>query len=249
MPIRRLVLAALLAGAALPAAALDLSAMTEEERAAFRAEVRAYLLENPEVLTEAISVLESREQQAQIDADRALVAENLEAIVADGHSWIGGNPEGDVTVVEFMDYRCGYCRRAFQEVEDLVANDGNVRFILKEFPILGPQSDLASRFAIAVQQLHGAEEYKGVHDALMLMQTDVDEAALTRLAEGFALDPAPILERMNAPEVQAVIDENHALAQVLGITGTPTFVFGDEMVRGYIPLEVMRGIVEEERAG
>jgi protein-disulfide isomerase len=88
-----------------------------------------------------------------------------------------------------------------------------------------------------------------VHDALMLMQTDVDETSLTRLAESFALDPAPILERMETPEVQAVIDENHALAQVLGISGTPTFVFGDEMVRGYVPLSVMQGIVEEERAG
>lgn len=249
MPFRRLALAALLAGAALPAAALDLASMTDEEREAFRAEVRAYLLDHPEVLTEAISVLESREQERQVEADRALVADNLQAIVDDGHSWVGGNPEGDVTVVEFMDYRCGYCRRAFQEVEDLVAGDGNIRFILKEFPILGPQSDLASRFAISVQQLHGPDTYKDVHDALMLMQTDVDETSLTRLAESFALDPAPILERMDAPEVQAVIDQNHTLAQTLGISGTPTFVFGDEMVRGYVPLNVMQGIVEQERAG
>jgi len=249
MPIRRLALAALLAGLALPAAAQDLTAMTDEEREAFRAEVRAYLLDNPEVLTEAISVLESREQQRQVDADQALVARNLQAIVEDGHSWVGGNPEGDVTVVEFMDYRCHYCRQAFQEVEDLVSGDGNVRFILKEFPILGAQSDLSSRFAIAVQQIHGADTYKQVHDALMLMESDVDEQSLTRLAEGFALDPAPLLERMDAPEVQAVIDENHALAQTLGISGTPTFVFGDQMVRGYVPLTVMQDIVEEERAG
>ena len=249
LPIRRLVLATLLAGAALPASAFDINAMSEEERAAFRAEIRAYLLDTPEVLTEAISVLESREQQRQLDADRALVAENLQAIMNDGHSWVGGNPDGDVTVVEFMDYRCGYCRRSFQEVENLVATDGNVRFILKEFPILGPQSDLASRFAISVHQIHGDDAYKDVHDALMLMQTDVDEASLTRLAESFALDPAPILDRMEAPEVQAVIDENLALAEALGISGTPTFVFGDEMVRGYVPLKVMQDIVEEERAG
>ena len=249
MPFRRLALAALLAGAALPAAALDLNAMTEEEREAFRAEVRSYLLENPEVLTEAISVLESREQQRQIEADQALVQQSMDAIANDGHSWVGGNPEGDVTVVEFMDYRCHYCRQAFQEVEDLVSVDGNIRFILKEFPILGPQSDLSSRFAIAVQQLHGPDAYKDVHDALMLLQADADEGSLSRLAESLDLDPAPILERMGAPEVQAVIDENHALAQTLGISGTPTFVFGDQMVRGYVPLNVMQEIVEEERAG
>jgi protein-disulfide isomerase len=249
MPFRRLALAALLAGVALPAAALDLNAMSPEEREAFRAEVRAYLLDNPEVLTEAISVLEGREQQRQVEADEALVTDNLQAIAEDGHSWVGGNPDGDVTVVEFMDYRCHYCRQAFQEVEDLVSGDGNVRFILKEFPILGPQSDLSSRFAIAVQQIHGDDLYKQVHDALMLMETDVDEQSLTRLAESFALDPAPLLDRMDAPEVQAVIDENHALAQTLGISGTPTFVFGDQMVRGYVPLTVMQDIVEEERAG
>jgi protein-disulfide isomerase len=248
MTLRRLALAALLAGAALPSAALDLNAMTAEEREAFRAEVRSYLLENPEVLTEAISVLESREQQRQVEADQALVQENMDAIANDGHSWVGGNPDGDVTVVEFMDYRCHYCRQAFQEVEDLVAADSNVRFILKEFPILGPQSDLSSRFAIAVQQLHGPDVYKDVHDALMLLQADAEEGSLTRLAESFDLDPAPIFERMEAPEVQAVIDENHALAQTLGISGTPTFVFGDQMVRGYVPLSVMQQIVEEERA-
>jgi protein-disulfide isomerase len=249
MPIRPLAALALLALPALPAAALDLSAMTDQEREAFRAEVRAYLLEDPEVLTEAIAVLESREAQRMAEADRALVTENIEQIVDDGRSWVGGNAEGDVTVVEFMDYRCGYCRQAFQEVEELVEGDGNIRFILKEFPILGPQSDLASRFAIAVQQLHGPDAYKDVHDALMVLESDIDERALIRLAEALALDPAPILDRMEAPEVTEVIEANHALAQALGISGTPTFVMGDQMVRGYVPLEGMRTIVEAEREG
>jgi protein-disulfide isomerase len=233
----------------LPAAALDLTAMTDAEREAFRAEVRAYLLDNPEVLTEAISVLDSRETQQQIEADRSLVAENLEAILGDGHSWVGGNPEGDVTVVEFMDYRCGYCRRADPEVRALVEGDGGIRFVLKEFPILGPESELASRFAIAVQQLHGPEAYKDVHDALMAIETTIEEGSLSRLAEGLALDPEPILDRMQDPEVTAVIEANYALAQTLGISGTPTFVMGGQMVRGYVPLETMLAIVEEERAG
>ena len=248
MPIRLAALA-LLALSTLPAAALDLSAMTEEEREAFRAEVRAYLLDNPEVLTEAIAVLETRESQRLAEADRALVAENLEQIVNDGRSWVGGNPDGDVTVVEFMDYRCGYCRQAFAEVEELVEGDGNIRFVLKEFPIRGPQSDMASRFAIAVQQLHGPDAYKDVHDALMVLESDIDEGALTRLAEALALDPAPILERMEAPEVTEVIDANYALAQALGISGTPTFVVGDQMVRGYVPLDGMQAILEAEREG
>ena len=249
MPLRRLAFAALLAMPALPADALDLSAMTEAERDAFRAEVRAYLLEHPEVLTEAIAVLQQREAEAQLAAERALLADNAQAVFDDGYSWVGGNPEGDVTVVEFMDYKCGYCRRAHPEVEDLVEGDGNIRFVLKEYPILGPQSELASRFAIATQIVHGPDAYKDVHDALMTFEADIDEAALTRLAEALALDPAPVMEMLQSEEVNAVIEANYALAQTLGISGTPSFVFGDELVRGYIPLPEMQQIVEAERAG
>ena len=249
MSARSLVLAALFSLPAISAAALDLSSMTDEERAAFRAEVRAYLLENPEVLTEAISELETREANRQLEADRALVSENLDEILSTEHSWVGGNPDGDITVIEFMDYRCTYCRRANPEVEELIASDGNIRFIIREFPILGPQSELASRFAIAVRQIHGDDAYKDAHDALMALQTDIDEAALSRLAEGLALDPAPILGQMQAPEVTEVIEANYALGETLGISGTPTFVMGGVLVRGYVPLNGMQSIVDEERAG
>ncbi len=249
MPLHRLALpAALGLAVALPAAALDLSAMTDAEREVFRAEVRQYLLDNPEVLMEAIAVLEARDAQAQEQADLQLIADNLPAIEEDGYSWVGGNPEGDVTLVEFMDYRCGYCRRAHPVVEELMARDSNVRFILKEFPILGEQSELASRFAIAVQQLHGDDAYKDAHDALMAMETDVTEASLSRLAEALALDPAPILDRMSAPEITEIIARNRALADRLQITGTPTFVLGGRMVRGYVPFETMESLVERARS-
>ena len=246
----RPVAAAALLGLASPALAdLDLAAMTGPEREAFRAEVRAYLLEHPEVLMEAIEALDGQQAAAQAQADAGLVAAQGPAIFEDGHSWVGGNPEGDVTVVEFMDYRCGYCRRAFQEVEELVGRDGNIRFVLKEFPILGEQSDLASRFAVAVQQVHGPDAYKDAHDALMAMETDVTPDSLARLADGLGLEAAPLLSRMEGPEVAAVIDANHALGQTLGISGTPTFVLGGRMVRGYLPLDAMRAAVAEERAG
>lgn len=249
MPFHRLVLAALIALPALPAVAQEPAAMTDAERAAFRAEVRSYLLDNPEVLTEAIGVLESREQTRQIEADRALVSENLAQLTDDGRSWVGGNPDGDVTVVEFMDYRCPYCRQAFPEVMELVEGDGDIRFILKEFPILGPQSEMASRFAIAVQLVNGPDAYEDVHEALMGLQADIDEGSLTRLAEALGLDPAPIFERMDDPEVTETIEANRALAQTLGISGTPTFVMGSQMVRGYVPLEGMQAIVADEREG
>lgn len=234
-------------GLAAPAAALDLEAMSEAERDAFRAEVRAYLLENPEVLMEAIGVLEARQQDAQAAGDVELVARHGSALFDDGYSWVGGNLDGDVTVVEFMDYRCGYCRRAFEEVETLIASDGNIRFILKEFPILGEELTLASQFAIAMQQLHGDDAYKTAHDALMTLRSDVTPEALTRLAEALDFDPQPILDRMQGPEVAAVIAENRALAGAMAINGTPTFVMGDQLIRGYVPLDAMRTIVAQAR--
>lgn len=226
-----------------PSNALDLDAMTDGERAAFRAEVRAYLLDNPEVLMEAIRVLETRDQQAQIAADVALAQANADALFNDGFSYVGGNPDGDITLVEFMDYRCGYCRQAFAEVEQLLELDGNIRFIIKEFPILGEQSMLAAQFAISTQQVAGDDAYKLVHDALMTLRSDITPDSLTRLGEAFALDTDAIFAAMDSAEVAAVINANQALAQRMQITGTPTFVVEDQMLRGYVPLPQMEQIV------
>jgi protein-disulfide isomerase len=239
---------ACLLSAPMPLAALDFDAMTDSERDAFQAEVRAYLLEHPEVLMEAIAILEQRESAAQAAADVALAQNNADALFNDGHSWVGGNPDGDITLVEFMDYRCGYCRQAFPEVEQLLEMDGNIRFIVKELPILGEQSVLAAQFAIAVQQIHGDEAYKVIHDALMSLRSDVTPETLGRLADTFGHDPAPILARMSGPEVAAVIAENRALAQAMQITGTPTFVLEDTMLRGYVPLPQLAQIVAKVRA-
>ena len=247
MPVRSL-LPALLFLAATPAFALDLEALTPEERAAFRDEVRSYLLENPEVLMEAIAILETRDREAQTAADVALVDLHAAAIFDDGHSWVGGNPDGDITLVEFMDYRCGYCHKAFDEVAQLLESDGNIRFIVKEYPILGEESVAAARFAIATHQLHGDAPYEAVHNALMTLRADITRGSLTRLAETLGLDPAPILARMLAPEVTAVIEENRALGNLMQISGTPTFVLDDQMLRGYVPLATMQDLVAAARA-
>ena len=232
-----------------PAQADGLTDMTAAEREAFNTAVRDYLVANPEVIVEAMTVLQSREDQAAAQNDLTLVQDNKEAIFNDGTSWVGGNPDGDITVVEFMDYRCGYCRKAYTEVEDLVKSDGNIRFVLKEFPILGEESMISSRFAVAVQQLHGPDAYKKAHDALIALRGNADEANLTRLATEMGLDPVAILARMNSDEVTAVIAANHALAETMAISGTPTFVMGGQMLRGYVPLDGMRQIVADERAG
>jgi len=233
---------------ALPAQAIDLENMTATERQMLRSEIRDYLLENPEVIMEAVAVLEQRNAKAQASADADLIASNAEALFEDEDSWVGGNPEGDVTLVEFMDYRCGYCRRAAPDVNDLVEFDGNIRFVLKEFPILGEQSVLSSRFAIATRQVAGNAAYKAVHDALIAFKGDVNETSLGRIGDTLGLDSEAILAGMDSPEVNRIIAENHRLAREMGISGTPSFVLGDQILRGYMPREAMEDLVAEVRA-
>jgi len=233
---------------ALPAQAIDLENMTATERQMLRSEIRDYLLENPEVIMEAVAVLEQRNAKAQASADADLIASNAEALFEDEDSWVGGNPEGDVTLVEFMDYRCGYCRRAAPDVNDLVEFDGNIRFVLKEFPILGEQSVLSSRFAIATRQVAGNAAYKAVHDALIAFKGDVNETSLGRIGDTLGLDSEAILAGMDSPEVNRIIAENHRLAREMGISGTPSFVLGDQILRGYMPREAMEDLVAKVRA-
>ena len=232
---------------ALPAQALDLDNLTEAERATLHAEIRAYLLDNPEVIMEAVAVLEERQAQGQAQADIDLVRANADAIFNDGHSWVGGNPEGDITLVEFMDYRCGYCRRAVDEVNGLLEEDGNIRFIVKEFPILGEDSVLASRFAIATQQVAGDEAYKSVHDALMAYNGTMNDTGFTRLADSLGLDANAIVAAMDSDAVSEVIAANHALGQRLQISGTPSFVMGEQMLRGFLPQDAMQSIADDIR--
>ncbi|MGB7318288.1 MAG: DsbA family protein [Planktotalea sp.] len=230
-----------------PAQAFDLTAMSAPERESFRAEVRAFLMENPEVIIEAVNQMEARQAAQQEQDDLSLVSTNADALFNDGYSWVGGNPEGDVTVVEFLDYRCGYCRKAHSEVEQLLQSDGNIRLIVKEFPILGEASTASSRFAIATRHVAGDAAYKAVHDALIAFSGEPSSAALARLADGLGLDADAIVAKMDSDEVTREIDETRALAQRLQIRGTPTFVMGGQLVRGYVPLDAMQQIVDQER--
>jgi len=239
--------AALLFCLANPLAATDLGAMTEAERQAFRDEVRAYLLDNPEVLMEAIAVLEQRQSTAEGENDASLVHVNANELFNDGYSYVGGNLDGDVVMVEFLDYNCGFCKRAHPEVAELIKTDGNIRYIIKEFPILGEQSVLASRFAISV--LHNTDKatYARVHDELMTLRGEFNDASLRRLAKSLDLDVDSIMGGMGDPEIDAVISRNRALAQRMQINGTPSFIMGDQMLRGYVPLAGMVQIVAELR--
>ncbi|MFK7869487.1 MAG: DsbA family protein [Roseobacter sp.] len=244
---RSLICLAFLGTMLTPASALDLSAMTDAEREAFREEVRAYLMENPQVILDAVNSMEERQAAAQAVADVERIAENAEAIFNDGFSYVGGNPDGDITVVEFLDYRCGFCKRAFGEIEQLLENDGNIRLIIKEFPILGEESVMASRYAIATRQIAGGDAYKALHDALMVYRGNITLQTLRRLASTLDLDTTAIEAQMDAPEVTAELRATRDLAQTLQISGTPTFVVETEMLRGFLPFDQMQALVSELR--
>lgn len=225
---------------------LDLANMTETERAQFRAEVRAYLLENPDVIMEAIQVLEQRRNQAGIEADRQMISAHADAIFNDGFSWVGGNPDGDVTVVEFLDYRCGFCKRAHPEIEELLDRDPNVKLIVKEFPILGPDSVKASKIALAALSLDRSG-YKALNDALMSYRGNLTEQVAYRIAGEQGYDIAALKEKAASAEVDEMLNSNYELARTLRLEGTPAFIVGDEVIRGYLPVDDMLAAVQEAR--
>ena len=227
--------------------AFDIDAMSDDERDIFRSEIREYLLENPEVLIEAIAVLEDRRAQEAEVAERDMLENNRDAIFNDGYSYVGGNPDGDVTIVEFMDYRCGYCKRAFPAIEELIASDGNIKFIVKEFPVLGEQSTLAARYAVAAKLVGGDEAYKAVHDNLMAWGGEITAGSLARVSRSSGVDHSAVMAKIEDDEVSEIIQANRLLAQSLQIQGTPSFIMGDNFVRGFVELDQMRAIVNDIR--
>lgn len=227
--------------------AFDLGDMTPAEREAFGDAVRDYLLENPQVIMDAVAVLEQRQAQEQATADLTLVSDNQAALFEDGYSFVGGNPDGDITMVEFLDYRCGYCRRAHPEVAKLLSDDGNIRLIVKEFPILGEQSLLASRFAVSVKQIAGNDAYKLASDSLIAFSGEITPQSLGRIASSLGLDMDEIAVQMQSDDVTRELTATRELAQKMRITGTPTFVLDDELLRGYLPYDQLKAIVAEKR--
>ncbi len=242
----RLIRACILAVSSLlvaaPALASDLTNLTDRERAALGNEIRQYILDNPELVFEAIILLQNAEPD-----NRFLVESYSDELFADENSWQGGNLDGDITVVEFLDYRCGYCRMSQDIVSELVGSDGNIRLVLKEFPILGIESEVASRAAISVLRLAGNSAYKAVHDKLMSHAGPFDAFLIAEVAEMSGLEPAALEAEMSSEPVGAILFANRTLASELGISGTPAFVIGGELMFGFMTLEQMAAVVEQER--
>ena len=243
---RKLIAAGILSAAmAGPSGLLAEEAMTDAERTTLHEEIRAYLLENPEIIMEMIAILDAQKEADAAATDLDLVAQNSQSIFDDGFSHVAGNPDGAFTVVEFVDYQCGYCRRAHPEVQELIETDGDIRLIVKEMPILGPGSELAARAAISTLISEGGEAYEKLNHAFMGMQGQIDDASLDATLVEVGLDPSEIRAGMQDDEVTRRLAETQRLARDLQISGTPTFVIGNRMVRGYMPLDGMEQLVTE----
>jgi len=207
--------------------------------------VRDYLLANPEVLVEALTEYQKRQKVAEQQVRQQAIVERQQALAQDPGAPVLGNPEGDVLVVEFFDYRCQYCRGVAGMVRDEVASDGNVRLVMKEFPILGPQSLHAARAALAAAK---QDKYEAFHFALMTQPGDMSEAHIQTVAASVGLDVERLRQDMRDPEVEAILRRNFDLAEALGIKGTPAFVVGRTLVPGAIDAETFRQLIAEARA-
>lgn len=221
----------------------------QETRDALHEEIRDYLMSNPDIILEMLRIIEERRNQAEEDRDRQLFAAYREQITDDGISYVGGNPDGDVTLVEFLDYRCGYCRRAHPEIARLLEEDGNIRWIVKEYPILGPESAFAAKMAVGTLLSLGGDAYEALHDTLMTYPGPINRSSLEEIAGRSGLDPLVVETAMQDPQVDSHILSIRELGRALGVSGTPTFIVGETFVRGFVPKADLQRLVDATRVG
>ena len=200
--------------------------------------------ENPGIVMEAVQILEDRQRAAQADVAQSAPEQNRDRLFNDPNAPVLGNPEGDVTMVEFFDYNCPYCRRASPNVEALLQSDANVRLVYREWPILGEGSVFAARAALAARE---QGKYERFHRAMMGMNGRAEEASVMRIAREVGLDTEQLRRDMEGSSVQEHIDTSMRLAQAMGFNGTPSFVIGDEVAPGLLSTEQMTTLVEAAR--
>lgn len=206
--------------------------------------VRDYLLKNPEIIVEALQVYQDREEQAEAERARQALSAHRDRLDDPTGQFVAGNPQGDVTVVEFFDYRCSFCKRVMPALLDVIASDGNVRLVFKEFPVLGEDSVRAARAGIAAARQN---RYYDMHLAMMQTRGNLSEAKILSIAADLGLDIEQLLRDMTSPETDAELEGNYELAQILNIRGTPGFVIGDEMVPGAINADQFRALIQQAR--
>jgi protein-disulfide isomerase len=212
--------------------------------------IRDYLLKNPELMQEVLGELEKRQAQAEAEKHRAAIKQHSEAIFNSPRQVTIGNTQGDVTVVEFFDYNCGYCKRAMADMLDLLKADAKVRFVLKEFPVLGEASVQAAQVAAAVRmQDRTGKKYLEFHQKLMGGRGPADKARALAAAKEVGLDVARIERDMAGDEVKATLEESFKIAEALGLNGTPSYVVGNDVLIGAVGLGALKEKVNSARCG
>ena len=208
--------------------------MTPAETEAVEGVVRDYLLKHPEVIIEALQVLEARKKQQAIDA-----------LLSDKAAPVAGNPEGPLTVVEFFDYQCPYCKTIAADMIETLEAEGDVRIVFKEYPILGPASEFAAKAALAA---HRQGKYLAFHQALMAARGKLDESVVIEEARRVGLDLERLRADMESPEIADALSRNQTLGAALRVSGTPAFVIGGEIIPGAIGMDQLRQLLEVERS-
>jgi protein-disulfide isomerase len=237
-------------GGALVAAAPTLGSAAPDlapaQREAIEGVIHDYLLRNPDVLLEA---LRAAEEKLNHDADikAAKVLNDRESEVFEDHATpVAGNPRGDVTIVEFFDYRCPYCKQVLPSLQALLREDHNLRFLYKELPVLGPQSVTAAHAALAAQR---QGKYEAFHNAMMATKGQITDDTVYKIAGSVGLDVERLKQDMSAPEIEQALKANLALADALNIHGTPGFIIGKHIVPGAVDLDALRNMIADARKG
>jgi protein-disulfide isomerase len=249
----RLFAAALLALlVALPAAApARAQSFNPEQRGEIERIIKEYLLSHPELMQDVMSELEKRQSVAEAEKHRDAVKQHSAAIFTSPRQVTLGNPQGDVTVVEFFDYNCGYCKRAMTDMMELMKGDGKIKFVLKEFPVLGEGSVQAAQVAAAVrmQDKTGGKKYLEFHQKLLTGRGQADKTRALAAAKEIGMDVARIEKDIAGDEVKATLEESFKLAEALGLNGTPSYVVGTDVVVGAVGLSTLKEKVNSARCG
>ncbi len=224
--------------------------ITDTQRTEIEKIVREYLISHPEVLQEAISALEKKQAAEEAEKHEAAVKDNAQEIFNSPRQVTVGNPQGDVTFVEFFDYNCGYCKRAMSDMFDLLKNDPKLKVVLKEFPVLGPGSVEAARVAVAVRmQDKTGKKYLDFHQKLLGGRGQADKARALAAAKEAGFDMAKLEKDMASDEVKQSLEESLKLAEKLGLNGTPSYVIGQNVVVGAVGLDALKEKINSARCG
>jgi protein-disulfide isomerase len=217
---------------------------TPEQRGQIEAIVHSYLVKHPDVVLDALRALQEQQQSEQVEQDRALLKDNRAALDHDGLSFAVGPADAKVSVVEFFDYRCGFCKRMMPDVMRLISDKPHTRLVLKEFPVLGPESVTASRAALAVLR-QAPDKYLAFHKALLSEHGALTDQRIFAIAGKLGLDVTKLRAGMDDPKITAQIASNRALAERLHIEGTPSFVIGDTIVPGAVEYSNLTALIDQ----